>query len=373
MSLITILSEIWRFFKDKLLKIFIGAILVSILAVLSRQFLPNLMNQPIDESQTNLQEQSTVGESAEGLRESREFLTHVYEQEPAEFKVFIQLEDGGTFTNSFIFDEFFSTEEIINEVENRTGVNYSETINHEKNLMFEKTSQYRGSIAGIRDTSSNIITIRVQVGQTAQENLELATVFYEMVINNEIPFLDGLEVTVISSPTIGESLSANNIEMVSSVTALGVLLPVESEGQSLLLYAIAGFIVGLIISITVLFIIQVFKNKITYAFQYSWDFNDHHFIFEDEMETKKLVDVLLHPEMKKLVIVSQKESIAEELADNPKIESTNSLFSFAQNKSHPEEIVLLVESNVTDKDWYNEQYRLAEMYNSQIMIIQVIN
>lgn len=372
MSLTTILSEIWRFIKDNMIKILAGALIMSVLAVLSSLFLPNLMGQSSEE--VTDEEQLTEMTPSEDAQASREYLTNIYEQEPAGFEVFIQLEDGNIFGNSFIFDEYFSSPAIVEEIENETGIEYSQTLAHEVNLGFYKTSQYRGSIAGIRDTSSNVITIRVQAAESSEDNLKLAEAFADKIFNNEIPFIEGLSVTSLSEPQIGETLVEDDLQMVSSPASLGKFAPAESESRSTLLYAIAGFILGLLLTAVVLFFIQLLKNKINYAFQYSWDFNDNHFIFATDKESERLKDFLLAPEMTNQIIVHQASDFIKQLIDsNQEIKTTEALSRFTKNNKKIDEIVLFVESKVTDKKWYNEQYRLAEKYNSQLTIIQAIN
>lgn len=370
MSLTTILSEIWRFIKNNFLKIISGALIIGVLAVLGSLFLPNLIEQPSEE----ISEEFTQTTPSEDAKESREYLTHIYEQEPAEFELFIQLEDGNIFGNSFIFDEYFTSPAVVEEIERESGVDYSQTLAHENNLGLYKTSRYRGSIAGIRDTSSNVLNIRVQAAETSEDNLILAETFANQILNTEIPFVENLSITIISEPEIGEKLLEDDLEMVSSSEALGMIAPTESENRSILLYAIAGFILGLLLTATVLFIIQLFKNKIKYAFQYSWDFSDYHFIFTTDEENKKLRDFLSAPEISTQIIVYQESSFVEQfIGANPKIKTTKSLSRFTTNSTKIDEIILFVETKTTDKDWYNEQYRLAEKYDSQVTIIQAIN
>lgn len=372
MSLTTILSEIWRFIKENIIKIIAGAVLICVLTVLGSLFLPNLMDQTSEEEVDN--EQLTQTTPDEDAKVSYEYLTNIYEQEPAEFEMFIQLEDGNIFGNSFIFDEYFTSPAVVEEIEHETGIEYSQTLAHEANLGLNKTSKYRGSIAGIRNTSSNVITIRVQVAESSKDNLILAEAFADQILNKEIPFVEGMSVTSISEPKIGEQLLEDDLEMVSSLKSVGKFASAESKKRSILLYAIAGFIIGLFVITIILFIIQLFKNKINYAFQYSWDFRDNHFIFKAGKENEKLKKILSAPETTNQIIVHQKNDFVEQFIDAKQdIKDTETLSRFAKNKTAIDEIILLVESNFTDKKWYNEQYYLAEKYDSQLTIIQIIN
>lgn len=373
MSLTTILSELWRFIWNKKVKILIGAVIIGVLSILGSYFLTNLNSQPTDSEESQEQTEAMTNEDFE---ESRSYLTEIYEQIPAEFEIFVQLEDGNVFTNSFIFDEYFSSPEVVEEVENRTGTSFGDTLEHEERLELYKTSQYRGSIAGIRNTSSNVITIRVQAGESAEENLAISEEFLNMLENQEIPFAQGLKITVMDAPQNIENLVEGDLEMVSSPAALGTFAPAESENRSLALYGVGGFIMGLLIMSVLLFIVQLFKDTISYAFQYSWDFDDHHILYtaNDSDENKELVELILYPKVEHQVILSQESNTINELIGQyGDLENASISQKLSLTTVRPEEVVLLVENDVTGKNWYNEQYHLAEIYGSKIKIIQLLN
>jgi uncharacterized protein (UPF0335 family) len=370
MSLTTILSELWRFIKDEKIKIFVGSLVISALVIIGMNVVPNLISQPSVSDEGEID-----GISKEDMVESREYLTNIYEQTPADFEIFTQMEDGNVFGNSFIFDEYFTSPKIVQEVEEATGVQYSDTLKHETNLELIKDSQYRGSIAGIRNTSSNVITIRVQAGKSSEDNLKLAEAFADMITNNEVPFLENLNTIMLRGPEIGESLIESNLEMVSSPEVLKASTPAETEKNSIILYGVAGFIMGLLLMTALLFIIQLFKEKIDYAFQYSWDFDDYHLLVsENKIENNETLTGVLSssvPNDKK--IISQERSFInriEKLNEEMKIINVSSRLTFDTNK--PKNIVIIIESNKTDKEWYNEQYRLAELFNTQITIIHLL-
>jgi len=368
MSLTTVLSEILRFVRDKFKIILLGALLFGGFAVLGGEVLTR-----IDDQTTLENEEDVTGTSlsTEEISQSREYLAGIYEQKPAEFEMFVQLEDGSAFRNSFIFDEYFSSPEVIEQVENETGIEISDTLVHEQNLGLDKTSQYRGSIAGIRDTSNNVITIRVQVAETSEKNLAIIEQFAYMIINNEIPFAENLDFTLLREPVIGEFLDEDDLMMVSSLSALENINSPDSSGdQTILVYGVVGVIIGFLIMIVVLFIIQLFRKRISYAFQYSWDFNDQHILYSINRDDTELTELICYPEVdKRLVIADETEELVN-LLDKKEINLTSSL-NLTDDK--PDEIVILIESNDTEKQWYINRYKISKMYKAPVKIIQINN
>lgn len=356
MSLTTILGEIWRFIKENILRIVIATVIFAVISVLCIQFLLPRFDRALMDDEAD---QLTI--SQEQYKQSTDYLADIYAVEPAEFDLFVQIGDGSTFGNSFIYDEFFSRPDIVEKVEERSGVSFNETLASEKRLNIKKDADYRGSIASIKNSSTDMMTVRIQVGQTAEENLKVAQVYQELVESNDLPFAKNLTTTIMRNTESGEMLDEDNQMMVSSPEILSGLNSVTIEGGSstsqLGLFTVISLILGFIFVTAVLFIIQLFKKKISYAFQYSWDFKDTHVIYRPSQTDLSLENVIQYPALDKRIVVTQDDAT-----------TLNTLIKVSKA---PEEIVLLIKAGYTEKDWYNEQYHLAEVLGSQIKIVQV--
>lgn len=344
MSVVTILKEFWRFFKDYFVKILLGAVLVGVLTM--------GLKWAFDAYTESLyQDAAAEDQNPELLAEQMDYLAEIYQEEPAEFTFVVQLEDGAIFENSFIFDEYFSSEEVVKEISQATGVNYAPTIEAEKSLGLIKTSSYRGSIAAIRDRSSSVITMRVLAAPTAEENLILADEMYRLMNESELPFMENLTYIPMSTPEIGESLVEEEMTMVASPASLGLINTSEiGQGQTnWLLYFILGFILGIFIATVILFIVQLFKKKITYAFQYAWDFEDVHLLLDQDQDPRPYI---------------------EQPADRTRLVTWEG--EAERGNSDYQELVILIDSGQTSKAWFNEQYQLAEVNEAQVKIIHRI-
>ncbi|MGO1432291.1 MAG: hypothetical protein ACTHVZ_00810, partial [Ruoffia tabacinasalis] len=78
MSLATIINELWRFFKDNVVRILIGALVISVITVGARYFITDIL--------------------LSDRQEAADYLEEVYTQEPSSFKAVVTIEDGQIFS-----------------------------------------------------------------------------------------------------------------------------------------------------------------------------------------------------------------------------------------------------------------------------------
>ena len=357
MSLLTILQELWRFIKDYSLRILLGAVAVSILAVAGRYYLADLFIE-------------------EGQDEAYAYLSEVYAQTPASLEMIVTLEDGTVYTNSHIFDEYFSNPQVIQQVEETTGIEFHQWREAEKALKLYKTSGFRGGLASIRETSSNIFTLRFLVGQTAEENLAIAQAYADILTAGEIPFLTNSKITIITEPVSQDLLPE---EIYDSLAKPETLNPFKSPSTpSYIVYGVAGFIVGALATIAISFCLRLTKKKITYGFDYAWSVDDYHLLYQtDTGNTSTLEEFIRVPLADNRVVLSQTsaEAILQPIfvdEDYQGLIILNTLQELTALEKKPTEIVILVHSNHTDKVWYREQAILADLYYVPIKIIHII-
>lgn len=357
MSLLTILEELWRFIKDYSLRILLGAIAVAILAVGGRYYLGNLFVE-------------------EGQEEAYHYLSEVYAQTPASLEMIVTMEDGSVYTNSHIFDEYFSNAQVIQQVEEATGIEFHQWRESEIALKLFKTGGFRGGLAGIRDSSSNVFTLRFLVGKTAEENLAIAQAYADILTNGDIPFLRNSTISIITEPVSKELLP---LEIYDSLAKPETLNPFKSPSTpTYIVYAVAGFIVGAIATLALTFLLRLSKKKITYGFDYAWSVEDYHLLYHtDQSDHSSLQEFIRVPVKEHRVVLSQTsaEAILQPVLvqeDYKGLLMVNTLQELAETDVKPEEIVILVHSHHTDKSWYREQAILADLYHVPVKIIHII-
>ena len=357
MSLLTMIREFWRFLKDYRLKIILGSVVVALLAVAGRYYL----------AQTQVEE----------TQEHYDYLANVYQQTPASLEMVATLEDGQLFTNSHIFDEYFSKPSVIQQVEDQTGIEFSQWYDSEQALELFKTGGFRGGLAAIRDSSSNVITLRFLVGQTSEENLAIAEAYADILREGDLPFLRNTEIAIITEPVSNELIP---FEMYDNLASPETLNPFASpSAPSFIVYGVAGFIAGAFLTTAAIFVLRWNKSVITYGFDYAWSMEDYHLLYDRQNTQGKssLEEFLRVPQIEHRVVLSQQpvESSLNTSLINP--EQTGLVFlggiqELAEVNIQPDELVVLVQTNQTDKNWYQEQMLLAKLYAVPVKIIHFI-
>lgn len=352
MSLATIISELWRFCKENLLKIVVGAAVLTALLFGLRMV---LTDHP-DEALTSSADQ-TVQVNEATLEASKERLKTVYGQEPAEFQFSALVEDGNVFSNSFLIDEYLARPDMVKEAEEKSGVEFADSLEAEQNLGLYKNGDFRGGLAAVRDTSSGVITLRVLLGKTPEENKKIAQAYYD-ILQEPLPFTRDLNLIMLGRPEIGERLDLSQYEMVASPNTIASI--VGSNSLPVWLLGLAAYIVALLITAFLLFVWRLFNGKIRYAFEYVWSFEDEHLLAESLDEGVQ--HFISQPYGKERLLLAEQEGLPLPVASKQTLEG----FS-----GQADEIVILLAAGQSHKQWYQAQYRLAKLYHVPIKIVHL--
>lgn len=340
MSLTTLFNELSRFVKDKAKTIVWCTVLMAIVmaggrfAIMQFQF-------------------ATISAEYQSLNER-------YAQEPAEFQFMMTLEDGTIFDNSYIFDEYFSQSDQVAKVENMTNIKFGDWIKEEAALELFKTSQFRGGLASVRNTSTNIMTFRVLVGKTAEENLAIAQAYHDILEKGELPFVSNQKIIILSQPTIGETL---DLLTYTNVGSPDILKSVANPSKKVMaIFFVAGAMFGFMLSVAVLLIMQLRNQKIHYAFEYIWRFDDRHIMIQQH-NRDFLTQVLQLQSRPRQVILSE--------SDDMNVGASSTLNHIQDQQST--EIVMIIQSAHTTKQWYKDQLSAIELTDCPLKIIHVLS
>ncbi|MDO4432597.1 MAG: hypothetical protein Q4B80_04685 [Aerococcaceae bacterium] len=336
MNLGTILSEWCRFIKAHCVKIILGAFIVCAAVVAGRYYLS--------------------GKQQHEQQEAYDYLQHIYQQEPAEVQFVINNEDGTLFSNSYVIDEYFAQANVVAEIERQTGIEFGDWIQHERTLKLYKTAQFRGGLAVLRNSSSDLMTLRVLVGKTAEENKAIATAYATLLQDKALPFLRKQTVTLLNTPEVIEYLDPVMQGYVATPTTLSVYTGPSTK--SLAVYGVLGLIVGTLLTTVFLFVKRLMHPRIEYAFDYGWEMDDTHIVCTPEDDGMARVVALIADET--ALVVAQ--------------ESLETLHTETQITAKPnaKRIVIIIQSGVTTKQWYHAQQTFARALRLPVTIIHHI-
>lgn len=355
MNITTLIREFFRFLRDNGLRISLGALGLALLFAGGRYYLSQ--HRPAEE------------EAAYA------YLLPRYSQKPAEFQGVVTTAQGEVFHNSYIFDEYFSQEDVVATIEADTGIQFGDWLDHEEALGLNKTSQYRGALAAIRNTSTGVITFRFSLAETPEENLRIAQAYQDLFLSEEIPFMEDQKASLMTPAQVGEllDLERNN----PGVATPEILSIYYSAGwKDLALYGGIGLILGAFLALGILLVRQACQARIQYAFEYGWDIQDGHLLLDRQQVSGDglLAWIQQTGQGPGIILVQgglfQSQTASEFDLDNPSV-AINSLTQLRKDQE-PEEIVFIIYSNHSLKAWYQKEYALASYYGKPIRIVHLI-
>lgn len=352
MSLNTLFQELIRFIKDNLWRIIVGMIIGVLVAVSARYFISEFL----------LKEKS----------EAYDYLSVAYEQEPAEFQAAITIQDGDVFSNSNIYDDYFSSPAVVKQVEEKTGISFAQWIKSEQVLELKKNANFRGGIAAIRDSSSGLITFRFLVAKTSEENLKIAQAYEEILKSSEINFNKAHRIEITRPSEIIELLDLDEVTTVPTYATLNMF-----DGLSLkniIIYTVVGSFIGFMLTVIVLWIKRGKNGKINYTFEYTWGMDDDHLLVsKDHSEDDiNIEDVIKLTPVKDKIVLLQSNFADIHQFEGPDTKIISHLEDASELQMIPNEIIIIIISNMTDKSWFNHQYKLAKLINKPIKIVHMI-
>lgn len=355
MSLLMIVQELWRLLKDSVWKLIMGGALFGLLFAGCRYF------------------GSQWGQETSSDQQS--LLSIVYDQEPAEFQAVIVDEAGDLFGNSFVIDEYFRTPQVVATIEEKTGTDFQKVLETEISDGVAIDSDYRGGLAAIRNTSSDVMTFRFLVGQSTEDNLKIAKSYQQFLEEEGLPFLKNSEIVIMHEAQSHEFLTEEELSMVAGKGLSGYLNDVRTP--SVMVYGISGVIFGTLITAGLIFLHRFFAKRVAYAFEYQWELENTHLVLDTATDpTGEGLRTLM-----KIPVVTQRfilaESHLERYRQQDELDLSTETFYFdhlqeaLSQTQVPDEIVIIIESKKTHKAWLNTQMQLAELYHCPVKLIHL--
>ncbi len=291
--------------------------------------------------------------------EMNDNLTHTHS-----FEIYIEQNNLGAYTNSYLLESFLKREDIVEEIEQKSDASILPVLEEYQENNEVITTSELDPINVERDTSTNVLTLSFGVG-TNEENSSIAAAYYEWLNTTDFSFFDDKQVYFMSEPQATED--EQTIVQGNSFSVQGALIRV-------VLALFGGVVLGFVVS----FVRTLIDKRIMYGFTYSWDENDTFLYFNNTSQLKVVTHSIIHPSYGNKVVLSEDKlsgnfvSELKQLADN----KTNLIFSSEIEQIDPalevNEFVLIIERNKTTKSWYqNQRKQLKGYHNPLIKIVQI--
>lgn len=288
---------------------------------------------------------------------SDQFYVQSKENQPAFFEFYIEDDDGDTFTNSNLIEEFIYSEEVTNDLNENKNIHLEDFLQEN----FEETGDPDRSkpIYVKRDASSNIHSLVADLDDE-ELNINVAKYFYDMLKNNSIPFLKNKDIYFISQPNLAKEISTHTADL---------------NKKRIILIPIVSLAFGVIISIGLIIIYYLWKQNISYAFSYDSEAGEDLFICEEkDLNNNDTRAFVLSPlSSTKILVGISKDTYTDYFQNIAKInlETSSDLMDTPSELESADFGILFVYSHITPKKWFNNQKKVLELNNIPYRIIHI--
>lgn len=367
------LKDLWLFIKNNLKLILltvVSLLIVMIGFLLFNYFVAGDTRSTVDQTAEEMEENPST-EDFDRLTEvpfellnDREitFMQDYVEENAYRFMFFVETENNEPVGNLNMMRAIFRHQNVVEMIE--------------ANLGEQLTPDPRISINVVSYADSGLFEL--QLGRTTRESSEeLADVFYNMLLNNDIAVLNQFDITLFEDAPI-PLVEPVRVEEVDDD------LVVERDNAALLrnlvLYLVAAVMGGLLLGILIAVVKMYFTKTITPLYNYERNFTDrivrlNHLSDKEKTSVHKAIKNIIYPKqsMKLILINKNLQDKAKEVINRVQLEPNVKIlndFSEMDQSELIDEIIILSEVNITPKQWYSDQRVQLAGYSIPVKVIQ---
>lgn len=288
-----------------------------------------------------------------------EDINKALEQERYSFTVLVENDSQSFMNNQHVMKSMLVREDVVANIQESAGIDIEPTAELAINVYNEK----------------DMLRIAIGTGNV-DDNKKLAKAYYEAFNNSEIPFFDNKTVYQINTePTLEEE---------ESWFDLATIKIVDFSASEIFAILIAVLILSIIFGGIIAIIKSVFQKNIPISFRLEQSTDDKVIYLSKLSSISKaqfidnMVFAISNPNNKKKLVLSQNdlpEKVIEKL-NMAKLSDTQPKIMIAEEiaRTNPaytyEEVIVLVQQNQTEKDWYKNQRIQTEKFDLPVTIIQ---
>lgn len=353
--------EIKRFIKKYFKIVIIGAVTIAVLLTMASFFMSNDIQEEVEPE---------VEESP---------IIFGNDSRIAYFRFYIEQPDGSTFNNSSTVHQLFNLNTVRDEVFETTGINVKRI---EKEVREEGVHIDFSPVRVTVDPNSSIFTALFETGKN-RNNLNVADFYFDKLINKEFNVLEKKIIYPIVEPQLVEEPEIEIKEGIDASETVNKAIIVD-----LVINTVIWFILGGVLAIGLALLKELYGKKLNFAFGYDNGEEDDLIVFDRILNNQDLINhFIASPFKNKKLIISERpigDYIKNKIICNKNIltfdgkDSDNKVYldekaSILEMDVHSkyEEVILLVETNVTSRKWYNEQLKLSELHALDVKTVQI--
>lgn len=294
----------------------------------------------------------------------------------AHFKFYVEDENQQAFTNTVLLNQYIRTEENLATISQDTNTDLLEEYEDQKYSLQLSPTDTIPVIEIRKDSQSQLMTLYVRL-ENPEDNLKIANYLFDEIANKNISVLENKEIYLFLEPEVFE-------ESINTKRNQGILSNLNIV--EMILIPIVLLILSIILVTVIHVIRETFSRKLNFSFSYTTDEATSFNLYSSKLDNKYEISKFLSaPGFTEKLIITQNnlpelkninENVTLNEAQNMlEIDTTN--FYIANELENTEimqqisEIILIVECEETDRSWFNEQKKVASLYDKPIKVLQI--
>lgn len=364
--------EIKRFLNDYKKSIIIGSILFSLLFTLAMVYIDSREEEAVQN------EDNFEPSPAEILNDAQ----------PAFFQLYIEYEDGTPYTNYAIINQYFNLSTVKEEASEDAGVDIESVEESIQEEIFLNNLDEEIKVINVSRNDNHLYTMSFNTGNE-RANLAISEYYFDLIFNEESDFFSNKITYLFVEPSIAErkdeELEAAELEAAENLQPKEVLF---SRILDYVINIIIGLVLGIVLMIGLGIVKAIFEKKLNYSFAYDVTEGVSFILYDPKLQNAKNVSQFvaapfnktkivvseqeINPEIHQLLTGKKEVSFDKELSPEVLLINKSSL-SDVEVGTPLSEIIILVHSKLTTREWFKIQQEFATIYKVPTKIIQINN
>lgn len=284
------------------------------------------------------------------------------------FRFIVENPDFTLFNDRVILKEFLINNKLI------------KNLSKEENIEWAVIPELAVRVNSVED--SELLELTIRTGNK-EYNKKIASYYYELLSEENIPFLDTKTTYLVSSvPEIKNTSSESSEPTITE----NIDVPIDrvNSMKEILITTVIGVVGGLILGIIISIIKDIYNKKIPSIYNFKLTENQKIInldliSFTDKLNVSELMSLLkINNKSTKKLLLSEHPITIESKEQFQNCMKTNSAIDINYvknienyNLSEVNEVIVLIEIYKTSKEWYEQQIKALKNLDKEVKIIRL--